>query len=111
MRHMLGIDVGGTFTDFVAYDRETSAIRVWKELSVPADPVAGILGGLPALCLAAVVLIAMPATAFLAMNFTGSSTFTCQPGALLEVEKGFWPMVGSLAAGLASGAASRLFGI
>ncbi|MFO1060067.1 MAG: hydantoinase/oxoprolinase family protein [Dongiaceae bacterium] len=43
---MLGIDVGGTFTDFVAYDRETSAIRVWKELSVPADPVAGILGGL-----------------------------------------------------------------
>jgi len=72
---------------------------------------AGILGGLPALGLAAVVLIAMPATAFLAMNFTGSSTFTCQPGALLEVEKGFWPMIASVAAGLASGVASRLFGI
>jgi len=72
---------------------------------------AGILGGLPALGQVAAVLVAMPATAFLAMNFTGSSTFTCQPGALLEVEKGFWPMVGSLAAGLASGAASRLFGI
>jgi N-methylhydantoinase A len=46
MRHMLGIDVGGTFTDFVAYDRDSNAIRVWKELSVPSDPVAGILGGL-----------------------------------------------------------------
>ena len=45
MRFMLGIDVGGTFTDFVAYDRDTSAIEVWKHLSVPADPVVGILAG------------------------------------------------------------------
>ena len=43
---MLGIDVGGTFTDFVAYDSETRAIDVWKHLSVPRDPVAGILAGL-----------------------------------------------------------------
>ena len=46
MRYLLGIDVGGTFTDFVAYDRDTSTIDVWKEMSVPADPVAGILKGL-----------------------------------------------------------------
>ena len=46
MRYLVGIDVGGTFTDFVAYDRETSTIDVWKEMSVPADPVAGILKGL-----------------------------------------------------------------
>jgi N-methylhydantoinase A/oxoprolinase/acetone carboxylase beta subunit len=46
MRYMLGIDVGGTFTDFVAYDGETKAIDVWKHLSVPRDPVAGILAGL-----------------------------------------------------------------
>ncbi len=46
MRYMLGIDVGGTFTDFVAYDRETRSIDVWKHLSVPQDPVAGILAGL-----------------------------------------------------------------
>lgn len=72
---------------------------------------AGILGGLPALGLVAAVLVAMPLTAFLAMNFTGSSAFTCQPGARLEVEKGFWPMVAFLATGLASGIASRLFGI
>ena len=46
MRYMLGIDVGGTFTDFVAYDSETKAIDVWKRLSVPQDPVAGIESGL-----------------------------------------------------------------
>jgi N-methylhydantoinase A len=45
MQHLLGIDVGGTFTDFVAYDGR-GGIEVWKELSVPSDPVAGILRGL-----------------------------------------------------------------
>ena len=47
MQHLLGIDVGGTFTDFVAYDGQ-GHIEVWKELSVPADPVVGILRGLAA---------------------------------------------------------------
>ena len=42
MRYMLGIDVGGTFTDFVAYDSETKAIDVWKHLSVPRDWSPGI---------------------------------------------------------------------
>ncbi|MBN9509118.1 MAG: hydantoinase/oxoprolinase family protein [Alphaproteobacteria bacterium] len=46
MRFMVGIDVGGTFTDFVAYDRETKEIDVWKHLSVPANPVDGILAGM-----------------------------------------------------------------
>jgi N-methylhydantoinase A len=45
MPHLLGVDVGGTFTDFVAHDGE-GGVEVWKELSVPRDPVAGILGGL-----------------------------------------------------------------
>ena len=46
MRNVLGIDVGGTFTDFVAYDPRTKEVKVWKELSTPHDPVTGILSGL-----------------------------------------------------------------
>ncbi|MCC2662970.1 MAG: hyuA, partial [Geminicoccaceae bacterium] len=46
MRYMLAIDVGGTFTDFVAYDEQTRATLVWKEPSVPSDPMAAILDGL-----------------------------------------------------------------
>src|SRR5262249_19741966 len=43
---LLGIDVGGTFTDFVAYDAERRALSAWKSLTTPADPVEGILTGL-----------------------------------------------------------------
>jgi hypothetical protein len=57
---------------------------------------------------AAFALLAAPIVGFLAMNFTGSSTYTCQPGALMEVDRSFWPMIASAAAGLAAGAASRL---
>ena len=46
MRSVLGIDVGGTFTDFVAYDPATRKITVWKDLSTPGDPVTGIIAGL-----------------------------------------------------------------
>jgi N-methylhydantoinase A len=46
LRHVLGVDVGGTFTDFAAYDPETGRVEVWKELSTPGDPVSGILSGL-----------------------------------------------------------------
>jgi len=57
------------------------------------------------------VLIATPAVAFLGMNFTGSTTFTCQPGALIEVEKSFWPMLVSLSVGLILAIVSRLGGV
>ncbi len=46
MRYMLGVDVGGTFTDFVAYDSQTKDINVWKRMSVPRDPGEGIVRGL-----------------------------------------------------------------
>jgi N-methylhydantoinase A len=46
MRYVVGIDVGGTFTDFVAYDSETKQIQVWKHMSVPRDPAEGIVSGL-----------------------------------------------------------------
>jgi N-methylhydantoinase A len=45
-RYMLGVDVGGTFTDFVAYDVKTKQLMVWKRLSTPADPTSGIVEGL-----------------------------------------------------------------
>lgn len=46
MSHILGIDVGGTFTDFVAFAPETRELLVWKTLSTPRDPSDGIVSGL-----------------------------------------------------------------
>ncbi|HOX32983.1 MAG TPA: mercury methylation corrinoid protein HgcA [Spirochaetales bacterium] len=68
----------------------------------------GLAFRLPPLATLAGLFLAVPATGFLALNFTGSSTFTSQPGALAEVEQGFWPMLVSLIAGLALAAGSRL---
>jgi N-methylhydantoinase A len=46
MGHLVGIDVGGTFTDFVAYDPARQELKVWKTLSTPRDPGEGILKGI-----------------------------------------------------------------
>ena len=46
MRYTVGIDVGGTFTDFIAHDRIEDRVVAWKQLTVPGDPVTGILTGL-----------------------------------------------------------------
>jgi len=73
--------------------------------------VCALLFGFPPLLAAAGLFVAMPVVAFLSMNFTGASTYTCQPGALAEVEKGFWPMLVSLIGGLIAGGASRILGI
>ena len=45
-RYLIGIDVGGTFTDFVAYEAEAGTLEVWKTPSTPADPTDGVLVGL-----------------------------------------------------------------
>lgn len=45
--HSIGIDVGGTFTDFVAID-DTGVVSVFKHLTTPADPSIGVLEGLQA---------------------------------------------------------------
>lgn len=46
MRHLtLGIDVGGTFTDFVLLDEEKKSITVGKLLTTPQDPSLGVLEG------------------------------------------------------------------
>ncbi len=46
MTYRLGIDIGGTFTDFVLIDTETGDVRRGKCLTTPDDPVRGILIGL-----------------------------------------------------------------
>jgi len=44
--YLVGIDVGGTFTDFVSYDPNTRQVEVWKNLSTPKDPNEGVMHGL-----------------------------------------------------------------
>ena len=46
MRYRLGIDVGGTFTDYILQDRETGRLTVGKHPTRPSDLTAGILEGL-----------------------------------------------------------------
>ena len=45
----IGVDVGGTFTDFVLADPSTGALVRYKEPSVPSDPSLSVARGLPAL--------------------------------------------------------------
>ena len=47
-RYRLGVDIGGTFTDFVAYDESNRTLRVWKNLSTPGNPIEAIVTGLKA---------------------------------------------------------------
>ena len=42
----IGTDIGGTFTDFVALDDVSGAIRLEKTLTTPRDPSVGIFAGL-----------------------------------------------------------------
>jgi N-methylhydantoinase A len=42
----IGIDIGGTFTDFVVYDPATNHLQTFKLLSTPADPAMAVLAGL-----------------------------------------------------------------
>jgi N-methylhydantoinase A len=46
MNWIVGVDTGGTFTDFVALNRSTGEIRTAKVPSTPADPSQAVLGGL-----------------------------------------------------------------
>ena len=46
--YRLGVDVGGTFTDFVLLDESDREIHIAKSLTTPADPSVGILTGVRA---------------------------------------------------------------
>ena len=45
-QYRLGIDAGGTFTDFVLADREAGTVDIYKALSPPHDPTEAIREGL-----------------------------------------------------------------
>ena len=47
--HWVGVDVGGTFTDAVAFDDETQALSYAKVPSTPASPTDGVVAALEAL--------------------------------------------------------------
>lgn len=43
--YQLGIDTGGTFTDFVVYDEETGRMDTFKNFSTPDDPSRSVISG------------------------------------------------------------------
>jgi N-methylhydantoinase A len=45
----IGVDIGGTFTDFVVFDPATSELGTFKLLSTPHDPAEAVLNGLSSL--------------------------------------------------------------
>lgn len=47
---LIGVDVGGTFTDLVLADTETGAVTIHKVSSTPEDPSIGVADGVGALC-------------------------------------------------------------
>jgi hypothetical protein len=67
------------------------------------------VSGASAVAGAGLALLITPIVAFVAMNFTGSSTFTSQPGAALEVRRGIVPMAASVVLGIGVSIAARAF--
>lgn len=49
MGYRIGIDIGGTFTDFALFDESTNRLSVYKELTTPDDPADAVLRGLSTL--------------------------------------------------------------
>jgi len=48
-RFRVAMDIGGTFTDVVAYDEETGRYTAGKSSTTPADVTEGVLGALTAI--------------------------------------------------------------
>jgi N-methylhydantoinase A/oxoprolinase/acetone carboxylase beta subunit len=42
----VGVDIGGTFTDFVLLDEGSGDLRLHKKLTTPDDPARGAVEGL-----------------------------------------------------------------
>ena len=50
---VVGVDIGGTFTDFMLYDTESDGVHVHKVPSTPGQPERAMVSGLSELCAAA----------------------------------------------------------
>ena len=48
---VVGVDIGGTFTDFMLYDTDSGSVHVHKVRSTPEDPERAMVAGLEELCL------------------------------------------------------------
>ena len=49
MKYQLGIDIGGTFTDFALYDLSRGRMAIHKRLTTPDDPSTAVLAGIETL--------------------------------------------------------------
>lgn len=49
MSYRIGVDIGGTFTDFAMFDDRGNALAVHKQLTTPHDPSAAVLEGIEAI--------------------------------------------------------------
>jgi N-methylhydantoinase A len=47
---VVGVDIGGTFTDFMLYDTESGSVHVHKVPSTPSEPERAMVAGLSELC-------------------------------------------------------------
>ena len=47
---VVGVDIGGTFTDFMLYDTASGSVHVHKVPSTPAEPERAMVAGLAELC-------------------------------------------------------------
>ena len=55
--YRIGVDIGGTFTDFALLDTRSGGIVVHKQLTTPADPSLSVLDGIDQLLVRAGVAL------------------------------------------------------
>ena len=48
--YRIGVDIGGTFTDFALFDARGAKMSVHKRLTTPHDPSVGVMQGILAIC-------------------------------------------------------------
>ena len=49
MAYRIGVDIGGTFTDFALFEDGSHAMAIHKQLTTPADPSTAVLDGIATL--------------------------------------------------------------